>query len=179
MLSLKEQYKKEILPELKKKFNIKNDLRAPRFIKVVVNIGIGKTKEDPKLATEALKTLTVITGQKPSTRLAKKAISGFKLRQGDKVGLMVTLRGPRMYDFLEKLIRIVLPRIRDFRGLKKTSIDNQNNLNIGIKEQVVFGEIKPEKIEKMHGLQITVVTTAQSKAEAQEFLELAGFKFEK
>lgn len=180
MQGLKEIYNKEIAPKMREKFKFSSIMRVPKFKKVVVHIGTGKLqKDDPKGVEEATRTITAITGQKASVRLAKKAISGFKLRAGDKIGLMVTLRGDRMYDFLEKLIRLALPRIRDFRGLNESCIDKQGNLNIGIKEQVVFLEIKPERIEKVHGLQINVVTNAKNKDEARELFELSGIKFTK
>lgn len=180
MQSLKEIYNKEISSKMLTKFGFSSIMRVPKYQKVVVHIGTGKSqKDDPKIVEEAVRTITTITGQKPSVRLAKKAISGFKLRTGDKVGLMVTLRGERMFDFLEKLIRLVLPRIRDFRGLQDSCIDKQGNLNIGIKEQVVFLEVKPERIEKVHGLQINIVTNAKNKEEARELFELSGIKFVK
>lgn len=177
MLRLKDLYQKEIIPKMKEKFGFKNDLRVPRFVKAIVHVGVGRSKEDPKLFGIVENTLKTITGQKPSVRVARKAISGFKIKKGDKIGLMVTLRNQRMYDFIEKLIRIVLPRIRDFRGLEAKAIDKQSNLNIGIKEQVVFPEIKPDQIEKMHGLQVTLVTTAERQEEAKELFKLAGFIF--
>lgn len=179
MQRLKELYNQEIAPKIMQKFGFKNIMRVPKFKKAVVHCGIGKAREDKKLIEEARQTLTLITGQKPSARIAKKAISGFKLRQNDVVGLQVTLRGERMYDFLEKLIRMVLPRIKDFRGLAESTVDQQGNLNIGIKEQVVFVEIKPEGIEKMHGLQITVVTNTDNREEAKELFALSGIKFSK
>jgi len=180
MQKLKELYNKEISLKMQEKFKFSSIMRVPKYKKVVVHIGTGKLqKDDPKAVEEATRTIIEITGQKPSVRLAKKAISGFKLRSGDKIGLMVTLRGDRMYDFLEKLIRMVLPRIRDFRGLQESCIDKQGNLNIGIKEQVVFLEVRPERIEKVHGLQINIVTDAKNKEEAKELFELSGIKFVK
>lgn len=177
MLRLKEFYQKEITAKMKEKFGYKNIFEAPRINKVVINVGIGKLKDDAKAKEVVISTIKAISGQKPAIKIAKKAISGFKLRQNDPVGVMVTLRGNRMYDFLEKLTRIVLPRTRDFRGLKLSSIDKQGNLNIGIKEQVIFAEVKSENLEKVHSLQVCISTTAKSGEEAMEFYKLLGFVF--
>jgi large subunit ribosomal protein L5 len=179
MLSLKEEYQKNIIPKLLEKFKYSNKLEVPKMVKVVVNVGIGKFRQDEKMIETVKNTLTSITGQKPAFRVSNKAISGFKLRAGDKVGLMVTLRNNMMYDFVSKLTRIALPRVRDFRGLKESALDKQNNLNIGFKEFSVFPEIKLEKIDKIHSLQVNISTSAQNRDEAKELFLLLGFIFQK
>lgn len=179
MQRLKDIYKKEIVNKLKEKFGYKNTLSVPMVKKVVINIGLGKAKENPKLIESFSRDLTAISGQKPLVTQAKKAISGFKIRQGEKNGLKVTLRGQRMYDFLERLSRISIPRIRDFRGLKYSGFDKYGNYSFGIKEHIVFPEIKYDKVEKMFGLGITINTTAKDDENAKELLTLLGFPFEK
>lgn len=175
MLRLKEYYNKEIKSKLKSEFSIKNDLAIPVISKIVLNVGMGKTREDKNFLIQSSNTLSVISGQKPVPCLAKKSISGFKVRQGEIVGLKITLRGARMYDFLEKLTRIVLPRTRDFRGLKPSSIDRQGNLSIGLKEIFVFPEITTEKMEKNISLEVSIISTASNKKMAVRFFELLGF----
>jgi len=162
---------------LKEKFGYKNDLAVPKILKVVLNVGIGLAKDDPKVAEVAESTLTRISGQKPVSRQAKKSISVFKVRQGMPVGLKVTLRGQRMWDFLTKLVAITLPRVRDFRGLSPSSIDQQGSLNIGFKEHIVFPEIKSDEVEKIHGLEVSVVTSAENQSEGLEIFKLLGFPF--
>ena len=179
MLDIKTLYNTEITKKMSEKFGYKNTLAVPKVNKVVINVGLGESKENPKFTEIATKEIIVITGQKPALTKAKKAISGFKIRQGDKVGLKVTLRGRRMYDFLERLVRISLPRIRDFRGLKIAGFDSNGNYNIGIKEHIVFPEIQYDKVEKIFGLQVTINTTAKNNDEARELLTLIGFPFEK
>ncbi|OGZ34339.1 MAG: 50S ribosomal protein L5, partial [Candidatus Portnoybacteria bacterium RBG_13_41_18] len=156
-------------------FGYKNDMAVPRIDKVVLNIGIGKFSADEKILNEIIKDLTAIVGQKPVYTLAKKAISGFKIRQGLKVGLMVTLRGRRAYDFIERLIHLALPRTRDFRGIEQKSVDQGGALNLGIREQIVFPEISHENIQQIFGMQITVKTTAKNQKEGAELLKLLGF----
>ena len=174
-MRLQEKYKKEVIPELRKKLGCKNDLAAPRIEKVIINTGIGKLGQDEKAIEEIIKDLGLITGQKPVFTLAKKAISGFKIRKGLKVGLVVTLRGQRAFDFIERLISLSLPRSRDFRGIDQKSIDQHGSLNIGIKEQIIFPEISNENIRYIFGLQVTVKTTARNHKEGLELFKLMGF----
>lgn len=176
MQSIKEKYNKVILPELKAKFGYKNNLAVPRLIKVVVAAGIGTAKDDArKKAIE--KSFTEIVGQKPKTNTAKKAIAAFKLRQGMLIGYSATLRGDRMYSFLDKLINVAIPRVRDFRGLEKTLVDAQGNLSVGFKEHIVFPETAKEDVRQAFGLGVTVVSTAKNKEEAYELFRLIGFPF--
>jgi large subunit ribosomal protein L5 len=179
MMKLQEKYKKEAIPGLKEKFGYKNDLAIPRIEKVTLNTGIGKFSQDEKAVEEIVKDLMMISGQKPVFTLAKKAIAGFKIRQGQKVGLAVTLRGQRANDFIERLISLALPRSRDFRGLEQKSVDDHGNLNIGIKEQIIFPEISHENIRNIFGLQITVKTTAKNHEEGLELFKLMGFPIKK
>jgi large subunit ribosomal protein L5 len=176
-MTLKEKYQKEVIKKMKADFGYTNDLMVPRVFKVTLNIGIGRSKEDPKVAETAENTLTRLTGQKPVFQLAKKSISAFKVREGMKVGLKVTLRGKRMWDFLEKLVNVSLPRVRDFRGLSPKSLDQNGNLNIGFKEHLVFPEIKSDEVEKIHGLEIAVTTTAKSYEQGFKLLKYLGFPF--
>ncbi|MFA6410542.1 MAG: 50S ribosomal protein L5 [Candidatus Buchananbacteria bacterium] len=179
MSRLSEIYQKKAIPALKEKFGYKNNLAVPKIEKVVVNIGTGQGLRDVKFNEVAENTLMRITGQKPVKTAAKKSISNFKIREGLIVGMMVTLRGQRMYDFLDKLINVTFPRVRDFRGLDTKSIDPQGNLNLGFKEHISFPEIKSDEIEKIHGLQITVVTSAKTKEEGLELFKNLGFPFSK
>lgn len=176
---LYEVYKKEIVPALIKKMNYKTIMQVPKIEKVVVNMGVGDAVADPKVMEEAVKTLETITGQKPSIRKSKKAISNFKLREGMNIGTMVTLRKDRMYEFLDRLINIALPRVRDFRGLSDKSFDGRGNYTIGIKEQIIFPEINVDKVVKVLGMDITFVTTAKTDTEAYELLISFGFPFRK
>lgn len=170
-----EKYKKEVIPQMKEKFGYKNSMAVPRIVKVVINTGIGKAIKEEKLQESIANELAKITGQKPVPTLAKGAISGFKIRKGMAVGLKVTLRGKRMYDFLERLIGATIPRIRDFRGLPVKSIDNGGNFNIGIKEHIVFPEIAHEEIKFILSLEATIVTSAKKREEAIELFKLLGF----
>lgn len=179
MNNIDKTYQEIVLPKMKEKFGYKNIFEIPRITKVVVSTGIGQSQINPKFATVAENTLKLITGQKPKYCLSRKAISGFKLRMGIKVGLTTTLRGEKMKDFLSRLINIVLPRIRDFRGLNNKSFDKNGNYNLGIKEQTVFTEIKFDEVEITHGLEITIVTSAKTPKEALELLTLYGFPFKK
>lgn len=172
---LQEKYKKEVIPAMKQKFGYKNDWAVPRIEKAVVNVGIGSVSKDDKIQQAIIKDLTLITGQKPVITLAKKAISAFKVREGMPVGLKVTLRGKRMFDFLSRLINVVIPRTRDFRGLNSKSIDGQGNLTIGIKEHIIFPEISQEEIKQIFGMEITIVIYEKDKAKALEFYKLMGF----
>lgn len=172
-----QKYLKEIVPLMQKEFGFKNVMAAPKFAKVVLNVGLKAGIKDPKFVEAAEKTLTRITGQKPVRTLAKKSISNFKIRQGMVVGLMVTLRGKRMYDFLDKLVTVTLPRVRDFRGLSPKSIDARGNYAIGMREFISFPEIRPEDTDVMHGLEIAIATTAKDKKKGLFLLKAAGFPF--
>jgi large subunit ribosomal protein L5 len=176
---LAEYYKTNIVPELMKTFNYKSVMQVPKLSKIVVNMGLGAAVTDPKILEEAVKDLEAITGQKASIRKAKKAISNFKLRAGMNIGAMVTLRRERMYEFLDRLINIALPRVRDFRGLSDKSFDGRGNYTLGIKEQIIFPEINIDKVNKVVGMDITIVTTAQTDNEAYELLKGFGFPFRK
>jgi large subunit ribosomal protein L5 len=175
---LKEKYKKIVAPEMKKKFGYKNDLAVPRIIKVVVNTGVGSIKDEKQLEVIE-KQLGLITGQKPAKRPAKKSIASFKIRQGDLAGYSVTLRGQRMYDFLDRLLNIAIPRIGDFRGLDSKAVDSAGNLSVGIKEHTIFPEISEEEIKFIFGLQAVIVTTAKTHDQAFELFKLLGFPFKK
>lgn len=176
---LYEKYKKEIVPALLKTFNYKSIMEVPKLHKIVVNIGIGDATQDQKLIDLVVKDLETITGQKPSVRKAKKAISNFKLRQGVAIGAAVTLRRDRMYEFLDRLINIALPRVRDFRGVSDKSFDGRGNYSLGIKEHIIFPEINVDKVTRLLGMDITFVTTAKTDAESYELLKLFGFPFRK
>ncbi|OQB44160.1 MAG: 50S ribosomal protein L5 [Parcubacteria group bacterium ADurb.Bin159] len=178
-MRLKEKYQKEVVPEMKKIFSYKNDLAVPRISFITVNVGLNrdKTEKNSSYIEEVEKNIISITGQKPKRSLARKSIAGFKIRQGLVVGLFVTLRGAKMYDFLEKLIIAALPRTKDFRGISQKSIDQRGNLTIGFKEQTPFPEINPEKMPLIHGLEVTITTTAKTKEEGLKLLELLGIPF--
>lgn len=180
MNRLKQKYIEQVLPALKKELNKPNDLAVPRVLKIVVSVGIGSKEANKAKALESMaEQLKVITGQKPKQTAAKKAIAGFNIRQGDAVGLMVTLRGERMWEFLDKLISIVLPRFKDFQGIPKKAFDGNGNYNLGIAEQIVFPEIEYDTIDRVRGLQVTIVTSTTEKTEATKLLELLGMPFEK
>ncbi len=174
-----EFYKNEVVPELIRRFNYKNVMQVPKLHKITLNIGVGKATQDPKLLEDAVRDLEMIAGQKPAIRKAKKAISNFKLRQGMAIGCMVTLRGARMYEFLDRLINIALPRVRDFRGVSDKSFDGRGNYTLGIKEHIIFPEINVDKVNRIYGMDITIVTTAKTDAEAYELLKAFGFPFRK
>lgn len=169
-MSLKESYKTIAIPELMKEFGYKNVHAVPTVKAVTLNIGIGPGMKDAKFLETAQNTLRRVTGQKPVTTKARKSIAGFKIREGNVVGVKVTLRGKRMWDFLEKLILVTLPRVRDFRGLSKKSFDGQGNYSIGFKEHMAFPEISSDEIELTHGVQVTIATTAQTNKEAEALL---------
>jgi large subunit ribosomal protein L5 len=160
-----------------KKFSYKSIMQVPKIHKIVVNMGVGAAVADPKILEEAVRDLESVTGQKPSIRKAKKAISNFKLREGVNIGAMVTLRKERMYEFLDRLVNIALPRVRDFRGLSDKSFDGRGNYTIGVKEQIIFPEINVDKITKVLGMDITIVTTAKSDNEAHDLLQAFGVPF--
>ncbi len=176
---LADTYKKEVVPELMKKFNYKSIMQVPKLHKIVVNMGVGAAVADQKILEEAVKELETITGQKASIRKAKKSISNFKLREGVNIGAMVTLRKEKMYEFLDRLINIALPRVRDFRGLSDKSFDGRGNYTLGIKEQIIFPEINVDKITKVLGMDVTFVTTANTDNEAYQLLQAFGFPFRK
>ena len=176
---LGDQYKKEIVPALMKKFEYNSVMQVPKLSKIVVNMGVGEAVSDQKILEEAVKELETITGQKASIRKAKKAISNFKLRAGVNIGAMVTLRREKMYEFLDRLVNIALPRVRDFRGLSDKSFDGRGNYTLGVKEQIIFPEINVDRITKILGMDITFVTTAETDSEAYELLQSFGFPFRK
>ena len=177
MEKLKEQYVKEVIPALMKKFQYKSIMQVPKLEKIVINIGLGDTKENPKSLENAVNDLTQITGQKPVITKAKKSIAAFKLREGANVGCKVTLRSDKMYDFAYKLFNVALPRVRDFRGVSDNSFDGRGNYSIGIKEQLIFPEIEYDKVDKLRGMDIIFVTTAETDEEAKELLKLLGMPF--
>ena len=174
---LKEHYEKSVLPELVKRFSYVNAMQAPRLRKIVVNMGVGDALQNAKLLEAAMADLGIITGQKPAMRRAKKSISNFKLRQGQPVGCMVTLRGARMYEFYDRLVNVAVPRIRDFRGLNPRSFDGRGNYSMGLTEQIIFPEINIDKVGKIRGMDVTIVTTAGTDEEGRELLKLMNLPF--
>ena len=177
MEKLREQYEKEVVPALMKKFQYKSIMQVPKLDKVVINIGLGDTKENPKSLENAMNDLTQITGQRPMITKAKKSIAAFKLREGANVGCKVTLRSDKMYDFVYKLFNVALPRVRDFRGVSADSFDGRGNYSMGIKEQLIFPEIEYDKIDRLRGMDIIFVTTAHTDEESKELLKLLGMPF--
>ncbi len=177
MSTLKEKYNEEVLPALMEKFSYSNAMEAPRLKKVVINMGIGEGKDNPKLLDAAVKELSKITGQRPVITRAKKSVASYKLREGMSIGCKVTLRGIRMYDFINKLINVALPRVRDFRGISPRSFDGRGNYSLGLKEQIIFPEIVYDEVEKIQGMDIAIITTAQTDEEAIELLRLLGMPF--
>lgn len=175
----KDLYKSEVVPALIKKFNYKNIMEVPKLDKIVINMGVGEAKENPKALENAVSDLTIISGQKPIITKAKKSIANFKLREGMSIGCKVTLRGEKMYDFADRLISLALPRVRDFRGVSANSFDGRGNYALGIKEQLIFPEISYDKIDKVRGMDIIFVTTAKTDEEAKELLSLMGMPFVK
>ncbi|MGI5822783.1 MAG: 50S ribosomal protein L5 [Dethiobacteria bacterium] len=177
MSTLKQKYNEEVRPALMKRFSYRNILEVPRLEKVVVNMGVGEGKENPKLLEAALQDLSLITGQRPVVTKAKKSVASFKVREGMSIGCKVTLRGIRMYDFVNKLINVTLPRVRDFRGISPRSFDGRGNYSLGLKEQIIFPEIVYDQVEKIQGMDITIVTTAKTDEEALELLRALGMPF--
>ena len=177
MEKLREQYEKEVIPALMKKFNYKSVMQVPKLEKIIINIGLGDIKDNPKSLENAMNDLGLITGQKPVVTKAKKSIAAFKLREGAKVGCKVTLRSGKMYDFAYKLFNVALPRVRDFRGVSANSFAGRGNYSMGVKEQLIFPEIEYDKIDKIRGMDIIFVTTAKSDEEARELLTLLGMPF--
>lgn len=179
MNRLQEQYKKEIAPALFKELGLENVMQTPRIQKVVVNIGVGEALDNPKALEAAVNDLTIITGQKPVIIAARKAISNFKLREGRQIGVKVTLRGAKMWAFLDRLINIALPRVRDFRGISADSFDGRGNYTLGLNEQLIFPEIQYDKIDKLRGMEVSIVTTAETDDHARELLSKFGMPFRK
>ena len=174
---LKEKFEKEIRPALVKEFGFKNPMQSPRVEKVVVNMGLGEAIQNGKILDASLEQLTAITGQKPVVTKARKSIANFKLRQGQSIGAMVTLRGNRAYEFLDRLLNVALPRVRDFKGVSPKAFDGKGNYTLGVKEQIIFPEINYDKVEKIKGLNITVVTTAKNDEEGRALLRHLGMPF--
>lgn len=179
MARLKETYKEKVVPALMEKFQYESIMQAPKVEKIIINMGVGEAKENQKFLDNAVEELTLIAGQKPVVTKAKKSISNFKLREGMAVGCKVTLRGKHMYEFLDKLVNVALPRVRDFRGVSKTAFDGRGNYALGIKEQLIFPEINYDKIDKLRGMDIIITTTANTDEEARELLKLLGMPFSK
>lgn len=179
MSQLQTYYEEEIVPKLKDKFNFGNIHEVPKIKKVVLNMGLGEAIQNIKILDSAVEELTTIAGQRPVVTRAKKSIAAFKLREGMPIGCMVTLRGKRMYDFLNKLINIALPRVRDFRGISPKAFDGAGNYSLGVKEQIIFPEIDYDKIDKIKGMNITIVTTARTNEHGRELLTLMGMPFRK
>jgi len=176
---LKERYTNEIAPALKKALNLDNVMQVPRIEKVVVNIGVGEALDNAKALDAAVGDLVQITGQKPVIQKARKSIANFKLREGHAIGVKVTLRGERMWSFLDRLMNVALPRVRDFRGISANSFDGRGNYTLGLREQLVFPEIEYDKIDKLRGLEISIVTTARNDDESRQMLQLLGMPFRK
>ncbi|KKS64937.1 50S ribosomal protein L5 [Candidatus Daviesbacteria bacterium RIFCSPLOWO2_01_FULL_43_38] len=182
MTRLKEKYIKEIAPKLKEEFHVANIMAVPKITKVVLSVGMGDAKDNQAILDKVVENLTALSGQKPAVTRAKKSISTFKLAKGNQIGAMVTLRGNRMYEFLDKLMSVVLPKVRDFRGISDTSFDNQGNFTLGMNEQALFPEISFQSGaigSKIRGLGISIVTTAKSREEGKRMLELLGMPFKK
>lgn len=179
MNRLKEKYLKEVRFKLKEEYSIKNDLAIPKLEKIVINIGVGEAKDNLGILDKVKTNILAISGQLPVVTKAKKSISSFKLIKGAPIGLMVTLRGEKMYSFLDKLINAVLPKVRDFRGVPETSFDDHGNFNLGLREQTIFPEVDYKNIDKTRGLQVTIATSAKEKAKGKRLLELFGMPFSK
>jgi large subunit ribosomal protein L5 len=177
MARLKEKYREEVVPGLMERFGIKNRMAVPRIDKITVNMGVGKATENKKFLDDAARDLGIIAGQKPKITTARGSVSGFRLREGNPIGCMVTLRGKRMYEFLDRLISIVMPRIRDFRGISPRAFDGRGNYSMGVKEQIMFPEIDYDKIDALRGLDITITTSARTDEEGRALLEAFKFPF--
>jgi large subunit ribosomal protein L5 len=177
MARLKDKYFQEVVPRLQKLHGYKSNMRVPRLDKIVVNVGLGEALANAKVLEAAATDLTWITGQKPVRRRARKSISNFKLREGNPIGMMVTLRGKRMYEFFDRLVNVAIPRIRDFRGVPTKSFDGRGNYTLGIREQIIFAEINYDKVDKIRGMNVTICTTAETDEEAHELLTEMGMPF--
>jgi len=176
---LHERYRNEIVPALRKSFDFKNIMQVPRIEKIVVNIGMGEALDNPKALEAAVSDLTIITGQKPVTNKARKSIANFKLREGRLIGTKVTLRGERMWSFLDRLVNTALPRVRDFRGVSANAFDGRGNYTLGLRDQLIFPEIEYDKIDKLRGMEVTIVTTAKNDDQARVLLQMLGMPFSK
>lgn len=179
MSGLLNTYKKEIVPKLQKELGIKNPMAVPRLLKITINVGMKEALTDKKVSEKVIEQISNIAGQKAVLKRAKKAIAAFKLRIGDPIGVMVTLRGKKMYDFWERLVNLVLPRVRDFRGLSLKSFDGKGNYSLGFSEQIVFSEIEYDKIDKIRGLEVNITTSSKNDEQGKKLLELLGMPFEK
>ena len=179
MARLRELYKSEVAPALMKKFNYKSVMQIPRFDKIVINVGTGDAKDNSKVIENVIEEVTMISGQKAVPTYAKKSVANFKLRQGMKIGVKVTLRGEKMYEFMDRLFNFSLPRVRDFKGINPNAFDGRGNYSLGLKEQLIFPEIEFDKIDKVRGMDIMFVTTAKTDEEAKELLTLMGAPFSK
>lgn len=179
MARLKDKYVSEVAPALMSKFSYKSPMQIPKLDKIVINIGLGEAKDNPKVIDAAIADLTAITGQKPVVTKAKNSIANFKLREGTNIGIKVTLRSDKMYEFLDRLFNVALPRVRDFHGINPNSFDGRGNYSMGVKEQLIFPEIEYDKIDKVRGMDIIMVTTANTDEEARELLSLMGAPFSK
>jgi large subunit ribosomal protein L5 len=179
MNRMQEKYNNEVVPALRKSFEFKNIMQVPRIQKVVVNIGAGEALDNPKALEAAVNDLTIITGQKPVTTKARKSIANFKLREGRLIGTKVTLRGDRMWSFLDRLMNTALPRVRDFRGVSGNAFDGRGNYTLGLRDQLIFPEIEYDKIDKLRGMEVTIVTTAKNDDQARTMLQLLGMPFSK
>lgn len=177
MARMKDKYLNEVAPALQAKFNYTSSMQAPKIEKIIINMGLGEAKDNPKAIEAATNDLAIIAGQKPVVTKAKKSVAAFKLREGMSIGCKVTIRGIRMYEFVDKLFNIALPRVRDFRGVSANSFDGRGNYSLGLKEQLIFPEIEYDKIDKIRGMEITFVTTANTDEEARELLTLLGMPF--
>ncbi len=175
MARLRDQYKKEVVPKLQKQFNYKNVMEVPRIQKITLNMGVGEASKDKKIMDHAVSDMTAISGQKPVVTMSRKSIAGFKIRDNWPIGCKVTLRGARMYEFLDRLIAVAIPRIRDFRGLNGRSFDGRGNYSMGVKEQIIFPEIDYDKIDTIRGMDITITTTAKTNEESKALLLAFGF----
>jgi large subunit ribosomal protein L5 len=178
MARMKDRYREEVAPALKERFNIENSMRIPKLEKIVVNMGVGEAVTNSRALDGAMADLAKITGQKPQLRRARKSIAGFKIREGMPVGARVTLRGERMWEFLDRLVTIALPRVRDFRGISPRSFDGRGNFALGLREQLIFPEISYDEIDATRGLDVAMVTTAETDEEARELLRLLGMPFQ-
>ena len=177
MPRLLDKYKNEVAPALQSKFNYKSPMQIPKLVKVVINMGVGEVKENPKAIETAANEIAAITGQKAVVTKAKKSVAAFKVREGMSIGCKATIRGNRMYEFVDKLFNVALPRVRDFRGISPDSFDGRGNFTLGVKEQLIFPEIEYDKVDRIHGMDITFVTTAETDEEAKELLTLLGMPF--
>ena len=177
MARLQQHYREKVVPELTEKFGYKSPMQVPRLTKITLNMGVSEAVSDKKVMDNAVSDLTKIAGQKPVVTLAKKAIAGFKIREGQAIGCMVTLRGVRMYEFLDRFVTVALPRVRDFRGISGRAFDGRGNYNIGVKEQIIFPEIEYDKVDALRGLNVSITTTAKNDAECKALLTAFRFPF--